>query len=200
MAFPRIAALLLLALSLRAQALEYRLSLRFRGESSRVSTRFRLLPTPPLVTRNRVQKPRMGGWRLEAEQPKDATFSQARVLAGIERLLYLSGPAPGVRPANFHVRLDGHNCRIWSVEIPAGVQAHAFLAELYPGLLALSYFSGVFPEGDLEAAELQLERVGISPHTAPAEEGQALLATLRRLAGSQRQASAGAEEALERIL
>lgn len=163
-------------------ALVYRVKLRMQGESQPMDTRFTLIPTHVAATANRVKKSRMEAWRLEAQQPKDAAFSQAMVLARVERMLYFSGPTAETIPRDLVVRFGEKNCRVWAAQIPANVQAYAYLLEVAPGLLALSYFSGSFPGGDVATLEIQLESFHLEAGAAPAEDGTLLLRTLRHLA------------------
>jgi hypothetical protein len=162
--------------------LHYRASLVFRNEKQPVVTRFVLMPTAIAETRNKVKKPRMGGWRLEAVQRKGETFAQAAVLARIEGLLFLSGPEPRLIQKPIFIRYEGKRCQVWQVPMPPGLHAYAYLVEAAPGLLALSYFSGSFGSGDLASVEIQLEAFHLRPEAAPAENGAILLATLQRLA------------------
>jgi len=162
--------------------LEYRVKIRMQGESVPIETHFSLIPTPVATTANRVKKSRMGAWRLEAQQPKSASFSQAMVLARVEQMLYLSGPAPETTPQNIVVRFGEKACRVWTAKIPPSVNVYAYLVEVSPGLLALNYLSGSFAGGDMATLEIQLESFRLEPGAAPAEEGTALLHSLRRLA------------------
>jgi hypothetical protein len=162
--------------------LQYRAVIRFRDAKEPVTTRFTLIPTPIAQTKNKVKKPRMGGWRLEAVQHKDDPFAQAAVLARVERLMYFSGPAPGLVQKPIYIRYDEKRCQVWQVNIPSGLQAYAYLVQVAPDLLALAYFSGSFNSGDLASVEIQLEHFRIHPGAAPAEEGTLLLSTLQRLA------------------
>jgi hypothetical protein len=164
--------------------LEYRVKLRMHGDATPVETRFSLIPTPVASTANRVKKARMGAWRLEAHQPKNASYSQAMVLARVERMLYLSGPGPETIPQNIVVRFGEKACRVWSAKIPPNVNVYAYLVEVSPGLLALNYLSGSFAGGDVATLEIQLENFRLEAGTAPAEEGTALLHSLRRLAAA----------------
>lgn len=167
-------------------SLEYRVKLRFRSDAAAIETRFTLVPTPIAATANRVKKARLGGWRLEAPQPKEATFSLALVLARVERMLYFSGPEAQTHPRNVVVRFGDKPCRIWSVDMPAGVSAYAYLAEVAPGLLALNYFSGSFAHGDLASLEIQLQGFQLDASAAPAEEGTVLLRSLAALGSTGR--------------
>lgn len=162
-------------------SLDYRVKVRLQGDTHLIETRFALVPTPVATTTNRVKKARMGAWRLEAQQPKDANFSQAMVLAKVERMLYFSGPTEQILRQNLVVRFGEKACRIWTATIPPGVHAYAYLAEVRPGLLALSYFSGSFATGDIASLEIQLEGFRLESTAAPAEDGTMLLRTLQRL-------------------
>lgn len=161
-------------------SLEYRLKLRFREDAQPVEARFTLTPTAPLVTRNKVQKPRLGGWRLEGVQKEGAAVPMSMVLARAERLLYLSGPTDELMPTGVVVRFGPKPCRVWQVKASPNTRTYAYLVELRPDLLALSYLSASFAEGDLAAIEIQLERFQLDSRAMPAEEGQQLLRTLRR--------------------
>lgn len=160
----------------------YRVRIQFRGDAAPTDAKFILHPTPVLVTQNRVQKPRLGGWRLEGVQRSDGAFSMAAVLARVERMLYLSGPAPGVEKRPIVVSFNGQRCPLWHVQVPDGLPVYAYLAEVAPNLLALSYLSGSFPKGDLASLEIQLESFRLAPGAGPAEDGAALLKTLQRMA------------------
>ena len=177
-------------------SLEYRVKLRMQGETVPIETRCTLIPTHVVATANRVKKAHMGAWRLEAQQPKGAAFSQAMVLARVERMLYFSGPVPEVAPRALVVRFGEKPCRVWAAEVPPKISAYAYLAEVAPGLLALSYFSGSFPEGDVAALEIQLESFRLEPGVAPAEDGAALIRTLRRMAAAPRGGSLEGETQL----
>ena len=191
MRFLRSAGPFLLSLGLLASeptqgtgVLTYRVKLRLQGELQPIETRFSLVPLPVVATANRVKKARMGSWRLEAHQPKDGVFSQAMVLARVERMLYFSGPTADTLPQSMVVRYGERPCRVWSARIPAGVHAYAYLAEVSPGLLALSYFSGSFRGGDVASLEIQLDTFHLNAGTAPSADGTVLLQTLRRLAAA----------------
>jgi len=162
--------------------LHYRVRIQLRGEVAPTDARFVLHPTPVLVTSNRVQKPRLGGWRLEGVQRSDGAFSMAAILARVERVLYLSGPAPGMVKRPIVVAFGGRRCPLWQVQTPPTLPVYAYLAEVSPGLLTLSYLSGSFLRGDIASLEVQLEDFKLSPGAGPAEEGTALLATLQRMA------------------
>jgi hypothetical protein len=176
--------------------LHYRASLVFRNEKKPVVTRFVLMPTAIAETRNKVKKPRMGGWRLEAAQRKEDGFAQAAVLARIEGLLYLSGPEPRLIQKPIFIRYEDKRCQVWQVPMPPGLHAYAYLVEAAPGLLALSYFTGSFDRGDLASLEIQLEDFHLRPEAAPAEQGMSLLTTLERLARTP-DSLEGGEERIE---
>lgn len=176
--------------------LEYRVKLRMHGDVTPIETRFSLIPTPVASTANRVKKARMGAWRLEAHQPKNASFSQAMVLARVERMLFLSAPGPETIPQNIVVRFGEKACRVWSAKIPPNVNVYAYLVEVAPGLLALNYLSGSFPGGDMATLEIQLESFRLEAGAAAAEEGTALLHSLRRLATASASPAEGADEQL----
>ena len=159
--------------------LDYQLKYQRRSESTWVETRFRLITTPALVTRQKHHRPRLGGWRIEA-QPGHGPAASAAVLAQAAGLMYFSGPAVGVVPRDSTMVVGHRTCRLWQAPAPPGVAASVYLAEVAPGLLALSYLSASLREGDLAALELHLLGVDLGGHTSPAEDGSALLRTLAR--------------------
>lgn len=163
-----------------AEGLRYLVVLRLRGEEKPWETRFTVVPTPPIQSRNRVKKPRLGGWRLEADRSQGTPNAHAFLLARAERLLYLSGPAPQTEQEPWVLRFGTRSCGVWRVQTPRGVKAEAYLAELAPNLLALCDLSAVFDKGEILAVELHLEGIGLKPGTAPPEDGTALLTTLLR--------------------
>ncbi|MBP1626315.1 MAG: hypothetical protein H6Q00_790 [Holophagaceae bacterium] len=174
------------------EGLSYRIRLQFQGDSEPVEGRFRLVPTPVLRTRNRVKPPRMGGWRLEP-----LSGSLRGVLPRAERLLYFAGPGPGTSPRGAVIRYGKRLCHVWDVQIPIGTGVYAYLVEVKPGVLALAYLSGRFATGELHSVEMQLERVELRTHAAPAEEGTALLKTLAKLTAPPVEAITFAEERVE---
>lgn len=178
-------------------SLQYRVKVRMQGEPDVIETRFVLVPTPVAITANHIKKARMGAWRLEAHQPKDAAFSQAMVLARVERLLYFSGPTAQTLRQNMVVHFGEKACRIWAAAVPQGVPAYAYLAEVAPGLLALSYFSGSFSSGDMASLEIQLEGFQLKPGVAPSEDGTRLLQSLARLGSAQTGSSEGVVQVVE---
>jgi hypothetical protein len=161
--------------------LHYRATIRFRADQTPVVTRFVLMLTPVAATHNKVKKPRLGGWRIEAVQRKEDTFAYAPVLARVEKLLYFSGPAPNLIQKPIFIRYEGKRCQVWQVRTPSTLPVYAYLVETVPGILALSYFSGSFDAGELASVELQLEGFELRPEVAPAENGMILLTTLQRL-------------------
>ncbi len=171
--------------------LRYRATLKFRGEQAPAVTRFLLMPTAIVPTHNKVKRARMGGWRLEAVQRKEDSFAQAAVLARMERLLYLSGPAPSLIQKPIFIRYEAKRCQVWQVPMLPGLHVYAYLVEVAPGLLALSYLSGSFDGGELASVELQLESFQLKPGTSPAEHGTNLLATLQRLAQAPKGSESG---------
>jgi len=163
--------------------LRYRAKLHLRGEVAPVETRFTLSLGPVAETANRKKLPRLAPWRLEATQQVGGA-SQALLLARLERMLYFSGPAAETEIQNLVVRYSDRPCRVWRVKAPEGLTVFVYLVEIAPGLLALSHLSGQFQQGDLISAEIQLETIGVGPKAGPAEQGQALLSTLRRMAAA----------------
>lgn len=175
-------------------ALNYRAVMTFRDGRAPVVSRFVLTPTAVVETRNKVKKPRMGGWRLEAEQRKEDAYPQSAALIRLERLLYFAGPTPELVPKPIYVRYAGRQCQVWQVPVPAGVQAYAYLVEVAPGILALSYYSGGIGDGEIAGVELQLERFQLQPSAAPAEQGTLLLSTLKQLTAASRPSAEGGAE------
>jgi hypothetical protein len=162
--------------------LHYRVTLTFRGDKAPVTTHFILQPTPIAETHNKIKRPRLGGWRIEGVQRKADAFSEAAVLARVGRLLYFSGPVPGLIRKPIFIRYNDRPCQVWQVPTPPELHVYAYLVEVAPGLLALSYCSGNFGNGELAGVELQLENFHLQPGAAPAEEGAVLLMTLQRMA------------------
>jgi len=172
--------LLVLALPVQAQeGLRYRMQMWMRGETEPMETRFRLQATPGTRSHNRVQKPRMGGWRLEAERNQGTPYAQAMLLGRAERLLYLSGPAPQTRPEPISLRFGTRSLPVWSLLMPQGLHASTVLVEIGPKLLALCDLSARFEHGDVARVELHLEGLDDTAALAPAEAGTALLSTLQ---------------------
>jgi hypothetical protein len=186
--------LLLLALSLPVcaqEGLRYRMQLWMRGDAQPMETRFRLQSTVATRSHNKVQKPRMGGWRLEADRTQGTPYAQAMLLGRAERLLYLAGPSPQTRLEPILLRFGTRSLPVWSLEMPAGVQASTVLVEISPKLLALCDFSARFEQGDVARVELHLEALDSTAHLTPAEAGTTLLSTLRSMAREAHQESEG---------
>ncbi len=181
---------LLLALSLPAAAqegLRYRMQMWLRGEAAPLETRFRLVATEGTTSHNRVKKPRMGGWRLEADRGQGTPYSQALLLGRAERLLYLAGPSPQTHAEPIALRFGPRSVPVWSLEMPKELHASTVLVEVAPGLLALCDLSAHFEQGDLARIELHLESLDGAGSLAPAEAGTVLLSTLRSWAQEARQ-------------
>jgi hypothetical protein len=183
--------LFLLALSLplgAEEGLRYRMQLWMRGESQPMEASFRLLSTAGTRSHNKVQKPRMGGWRLEADRTQGTPYAQAMLLGRAERLLYLAGPAPQTKPEPITLRFGARSLPVWSLEMPKGLHASTVLVEIAPKLLVLCDFSARFEQGDVVRLELHLEGLDGTAGLAPAEAGTTLLSTLQAWA---REAAAG---------
>jgi hypothetical protein len=189
----RIVVLICLALSLSARAeegLRYRMQMWMRDDPAPMETVFWLHATPATRSHNRVQKPRMGGWHLEAERSQGTPYAQALLLGRAERLLYLAGPAPQTRPEPISLRFGGRALPVWSLELPRGMHASVVLVEISPKLLALCDLSARFPHGEVARVELHLEELGATSNMAPAEAGTRLLTTLMAWSGEVAQEGA----------
>lgn len=138
-----------------------------------------MVTTPPVAVRNKVKRPRFVGWTLKAI-PGKGSLPPAAVLARVESLLYLEGPASGLVPREGGMRFGGRFCRFWQAQTPPSVGAFVYLVEVAPDLLALAYLSASLPEGSLSTIEIHLERVALAGSPAPAEDGTVLLKTLRQ--------------------
>jgi len=174
--------LLLLALPLPVRAqegLRYHMQVWMRGETDPLETRFRLQSTAGTRSHNKVQKPRMGGWRLEADRTQGTPYAQAMLLGRAERLLYLAGPSPQTRPEPIALRFGARSLPVWSLEMPRGFHASTVLVEVAPKLLVLCDLSVRFEQGDMARLELHLEGLDSTAGLTPAEAGTALLSTLR---------------------
>ena len=180
----RLAVLFLLALSVPVcaqEGLRYRMQLWMRGDAQPMEASFRLHSTAGTRSHNKVQKPRMGGWRLEADRTQGTPYAQAMLLGRAERLLYLAGPSPQTRPEPILLRFGSRSLPVWSLEMPKGIHASTVLVEVSPKLLALCDFSARFEQGDVARIELHLEGLDSTAGLAPAESGTTLLSTLRSL-------------------
>lgn len=176
----RAAFLLALSLPVAAQeGLRYRMQVWMRGEAAPLETRFRLVATAGTVSHNRVKKPRMGGWRLEADRTQGTPYAQALLLGRAERLLYLAGPSPQTRAEPIALRFGTRSLPVWSLELPKGLHASTALVEVAPRLLVLCDLSARFERGDLARLELHLEGLDATESLAPAEAGTVLLSTLQ---------------------
>ena len=175
--------LIFLSLPVCAQdGLRYRMQVWMREEPQPLETRFRLQSTAGTRSQNRVQKPRMGGWRLEADRSEGTPYVQAMLLGRAERLLYLAGPSPQTRPEPITLRFGTRSLPVWSLEIPKGVHVSTVLVEISPKLLALCDLSARFERGDVARVELHLEGLDSTARLGPAEAGTALLSSLQSLA------------------
>jgi hypothetical protein len=186
--------LFLLALSLplgAGEGLRYRMQLWMRGEPQPMETSFRLRATAGTRSHNKVQKPRMGGWCLEADRTQGTPYAQAMLLGRAERLLYLAGPAPQTRPEPISLRFGTRSLPVWSLEMPKGLHASTVLVEIAPKLLVLCDFSARFDQGDVVRLELHLEGLDNTAGLAPAEAGTTLLSTLQAWAREAGAAPAG---------
>ena len=182
--------LLLLILPVQAQeGLRYRMQLWMRGEAQPLETRFRLAATAGTHSHNKVQKPRMGGWRLEANRGEGTPYAQVMLLGRAEHLLYLAGPSPQTRAEPILLRFGGRSLPVWSLEMPSGFHASTVLVEVGPRLLALCDLSVRFEQGDIARLELHLEGLESTAGLAPAEAGTTLLTTLQGWAREARQPS-----------
>jgi hypothetical protein len=155
------------------------MQLWMRGEAQPLETRFRLQSTAGTRSHNKVQRPRMGGWQLEADRTQGTPYAHAMLLGRAERLLYLAGPAPQTRPEPILLRFGSRSLPVWSLEMPAGVHASTVLVEVGPRLLALCDFSARFERGDVARVELHLEGLDGTAGLVPSEAGTRLLSTLQ---------------------
>jgi hypothetical protein len=163
----------------QGSVLDYRIKVRPKGETVWEESHFRVVIAPALITANRVKKPRLGAWRLEAA-PGRGVAPAASLLARAARLMYFAGPAPQTTLLASGMTLGSRHCRLWQAQTPPGVAAYVYLAEVAPNLLALSYLSASREEGEVGAMEIHLESVELGPHPSAAEEGTTLLRTLGR--------------------
>ena len=172
------------------EGLRYRIQVWMHGEVKPLETQFRLQSIAGTRSHNKVQKPRMGGWRLEVDRAEGTPYAQAMLLARAERLLYLAGPAPQTKPEPISLRFRNRSLPVWSLEMPKGLHASTVLVEERPGLLALCDFSGRFSRGDVDRVELHLEGLDGTDRLAPAEDGTLLLSTLQSLVQEAREEAA----------
>ena len=171
--------LLLTCLSVQAQGLRYRMKLWFRGAEAPVEGRFIVDTTVPTRSRNRVQKPRLGGWTLHAVPGGDHA-ADALILARAPGLLFLSTPVPQSSPVPVHTTVGGRPCAFWSLRTPPNLVGSVALAEVAPRMLAVMDLTAEPRGGELAKVELHLESIGRLSSAAPPQDGTALLATLER--------------------
>ena len=164
----------------KGSALRYHVKMRMRGEETIMETNFLLMPTPARRSNNKVQKPRLGGWRLEADRAVGTPFAQTMLLARAERLMYFSGPAPTLRPEPYGLRFGARTYPVWEVPVPANVQGFASLLEIGKNTLVLCDATVKFDTGEVATLEVHLEAFNLNPGAAPPEDGTALLSTLQQ--------------------
>lgn len=164
----------------KGSALRYHVKMRMRGEDAVLETNFLLMPTPARRSNNRVQKPRLGGWRLEADRAAGTPFAQTMLLARAERLMYFSGPAPGLRPEPYGLRFGAKTYPVWEVPVPANVQGFASLLEVGKNTLVLCDATVKFDTGEVATLEVHLDAFNLKAGAAPPADGTALLSTLQQ--------------------
>lgn len=164
----------------KGSALRYHVKMRMRGEDTVMETNFLLMPTPARRSHNRVQKPRLGGWRLEADRAVGTPFAQTMLLARAERLMYFSGPSPSLRPEPYGLRFGAKTYPVWEVPVPANVQGFASLLEIGKNTLVLCDATMKFDTGEVATLEVHLDAFNLKPGAAPPEDGTALLSTLQQ--------------------
>lgn len=161
-------------------ALRYHVKMRMRGEDAIMETNFLLMPTPARRSNNKVQKPRFGDWRLEADPAVGTPFAQTMLLARAERLMYLSGPVPLLRPEPYGLRFGEKTYRVWKVPVPANVQGFASLLEVGKNTFVLCNAAMKFDTGEVAMLEVHLEAFNLESGMAPPADGTALLSTLQQ--------------------
>ncbi len=164
----------------KGSALRYHVKMRMRGEDTLMETNFLLVPTPARRSNNKVQRPRLGGWRLEADRSVGTPFAQTMLLARAERLMYFSGPAPQLRPEPYGLRFGTMTYPVWEVPVPANVQGFASLLEVSKNTLVLCDATVKFDTGDVATLEVHLEAFNLKSGAAPPADGTALLTTLQQ--------------------
>ena len=164
----------------KGSALRYHVKMRMRGEEAVMETNFLLMPTPARRSNNKVQKPRLGGWRLEADRALGTPYAQTMLLARAERLMYFSGPSPSLRPEPYGLRFGVKTYPVWEVPVPANVQGFASLLEIGKNTLVLCDATVKFDTGEVATLEVHLEAFNLKPGAAPPEDGTALLSTLQQ--------------------
>ena len=164
----------------KGSALRYHVKMRMRGEEAVLETSFLLMPTPARRSNNKVQKPRLGGWRLEADRAVGTPFAQTMLLARAERLMYFSGPAPSLRSEPYGLRFGAKTYPVWEVPVPANVQGFASLLEIGKNTLVLCDATVKFDTGEVATLEVHLVAFNLKPGAAPPADGTALLSTLQQ--------------------
>ncbi len=164
----------------KGSVLRYHVKMRMRGEDAILETSFLLVPTPARRSNNKVQKPRLGGWRLEADRTAGTPFAQTMLLARAERLMYFSGPAPSLRPEPYGLRFGAKTYPVWEVPVPANVQGFASLLEVGTNTLVLCDATVKFDTGEVATLEVHLEAFNLKSGAAPPADGTALLSTLQQ--------------------
>ncbi len=164
----------------KGSALRYHVKMRMRGEETLMETNFLLMPTPARRSNNKVQKPRLGGWRLEADRSVGTPYAQTLLLARAERLMYFSGPAPALRPEPYGLRIGDKTYPVWEVPVPSNVQGFASLLEVSKNTLVLCDATVKFDTGDVATLEVHLEAFNLKAGVAPPADGTALLSTLQQ--------------------
>jgi hypothetical protein len=170
--------------------LDYAVKVRLREQSAWTQGGFRLVVSPRLITRNRVQKPRMGKWHLEPLPGQGEALPPA-VLARTLGMMYFSGPEASTLALSSTTTVGGRRCKLWQVVAPPGVAAYGYLAEVAPRLLALSYLSASLRQGEIGAVEIRLEGIRMGRRAAPAEDGNSLVRSIRRWSAELQSAETG---------
>ncbi|HJU83483.1 MAG TPA: hypothetical protein VJ600_04680 [Holophagaceae bacterium] len=170
---------LLLALPLSAgDGLRYRMQLWLRGSAEPLEAMLIVDTAPAIRSANRVQRPRLGGWRIRVEGKGLSAATEALVMARARRMLFLSTPVPQAEAQDLRVSFQGLALSAWKLNVPKNLDASAVLVEVAPRLLALCDLSAKPAGGDVARVELHLDRPGRLTCATPPEEGTALLQTL----------------------
>jgi hypothetical protein len=174
---------LVMALPLSAgEGLQYRMKVWMRGSESPLEATLAVDTAPAIRSANRVQKPRMGGWRLAARGRDLTPATEALLTARARRFLFLSTPVPQAEAQDLRLSFHGQALPVWKLTVPKELDASAVLVEVAPRLLALCDLSARPAGGDVAQVELHLERPGRLSSATPPEEGTALLRTLAQWA------------------
>ncbi len=171
----------------KGTALRYHVKMRMRGEEALMETDFLLLPTPARRSNNKVQKPRLGGWRIEADRATGTPYAQTLLLARAERLMYFSGPSPALRPEPYGLRFGEKTFPVWEVPVPSNVQGFASLLEVARNTLVLCDATVKFDTGEVATLEVHLEAFNLKSGIAPPADGTALLSTLQQWSRAPRE-------------